>query len=417
MLGGILAVIIKNTVSAGGPSNVAHISKDRINLFNFNPDPTIRHTFWTLVIGAIPHYFYTAITQAGVQRIMSTPHPNVARRMLYISAPIYCIAMVVVMFEGLSVFAYYSFRGCDPLASGQISNPNQIIPFTILEMFHNLHGMPGLFIAALAAASLSTISSGLSGLAAVTCVDILKVLKPDINDQKSTNISKLFVVMYGIVSASVAFFLSNVKGPLGEIMAGFTGAVAGPETGMFFVSVFFRRCRPKAVFFATCVGLVVSLWLIFGQTFSSDLTRTPYLPLGPTDQCPNSTKNGSFTIYLENAQTVSTSTVSTAWSSAATKAMESKQLSGLKVFYSISFMYFHLIGTIITIIVAVIGSIIPLPIQKQRAMVDERCILQLSIFIPSICRRLYRKKEQVKLNGFVKDENEDMLKEEKSTSI
>jgi Na+/proline symporter len=412
----LISVIIKSTISAGGPSQVAHISKDRINLFNFNPDPTIRHTFWTLVIGTIPQFFYPAVTQAGVQRIISTPHVNVAKRMLYIAAPIYCIVWVVVMFEGISVYAYHSLKGCDPLASGQITNPNQIIPFTILEMFHDFHGMSGLFIAALAAASLSTISSGLSGLAAVTCVDVLRVLKPSIDDRKATNISKLFVLMYGIISACLAFFLSNVNGPLGEIMAGFTGAVAGPETGMFLVSVFFRRARHQAVFFATCVGLIFSLWLIFGQTFSSDLARTPYLPLGPTDQCPIRTKNASY-FNFENSQVANITTSAATFSP---EASETKPLSSISMFYSISYMYFHLIGTILTVFVAVIGSILPLPIYQPIQKVNESCVLPFSIFVPSFLKKCYdncRGDNQVKKTSDYAGENENMLRKEESTNI
>ncbi|XP_045180532.1 sodium-dependent multivitamin transporter-like [Mercenaria mercenaria] len=78
-----------------------------------------------------------------------------------------------------------------------------------------------------------------------------------------TDVFQSFVMLGGILAALIAFVLSNVKGPLGEIFAGFTGAVAGPQTGMFLVSVFFRRSRPKAVFFATCV----SRWS-FGNTLA-----------------------------------------------------------------------------------------------------------------------------------------------------
>lgn len=210
-------MLIKSTLSAGGPSNIGRISKERFNFINLDPNPTIRHTLWTLVLGSVPQYFYLSITQAGVQRILSTPNIKVARRLLYFAAPIYCIVWVMTMFEGVTVFAYFHSKGCDPLASGQIKNPNQIIPFTILEMFHDLHGMPGLFIAALSAASLSTISSGLSGLSAVMCVDFLKVYKPRIKDGTALSISKLFVVMFGLISASLAFLLSNIDGPLIEI--------------------------------------------------------------------------------------------------------------------------------------------------------------------------------------------------------
>lgn len=374
---------------------LANVGGDRLKLVDFDFDPTVRHTFWTLSLGAIPHFFYPAITQAGVQRILSTSTITTAKRMIYIAAPVFCIAWLFSMFEGISVFAYFKLKRCDPIASEQIENPNQIIPFVMLELFHTYPGIPGLFIAALAAASLSTISSGLSGLAAVVAMDILRVLRPGIDDSTVTNISKLFVIIIGLISVAVAFILSNVKGPLGQIMNGFTGAVAGPETGMFLVSVFFRRSRPKAVVVATILVLIFSMWLILGQTFSPGIKQTQYLPLSSTDQCSASGNSTSavdtdFTInvtspYRVDYTVTSTPKTSSFPSSTAFTVTNQNKKSVLETMYSISYMYIHLIGTLLTIILAAIGSLLTQP--KQPEVVNEQCCLSLNILIPAILRR------------------------------
>ncbi|XP_052765658.1 sodium-dependent multivitamin transporter-like [Mya arenaria] len=104
MIIGILAVLIKCTIEAGGPANIARLSSSRVNLFNFNPDPTIRHTFWTLVFGAPTQFFYLAITQAGIQRINSTPTMKEARRVFFIAAPIYALTWILALFQGLTIF-------------------------------------------------------------------------------------------------------------------------------------------------------------------------------------------------------------------------------------------------------------------------------------------------------------------------
>lgn len=395
------SVLIKSTMEAGGPERISHLGRDRFNFFNFSPDPTVRHTFWSLIFGAIPQFFYMTITQAGVQRIMSTPDVKSATKLLYIASPIYCLLWALVMLEGLTVFAYFSEKGCDPVASGKIDNPNQIVPYTILEMFHNLHGMPGLFIAALAAASLSTLSSGLSGLSAVLCVDVLQVWKPHIKDQTATNIAKILVVLLGVVSAALAFILSNTKGPLTQIMSGLTGAVAGPETGMFLVSAFFRRSRHRAVFIATLLGLALNLWMNFGQTFSKDLIITPPLPLGPTSQCSSSnettttvyvaaTENNISSLRLENFVTASDPTILNSTVLYHSSTDSSHQRSGIDVFYSVSYMYFHLIGTIVTVLLAVIGSLLTQP--KKKHTVNEECVLSLKVLIPAFVLKLCRPK-------------------------
>lgn len=40
--------------------------------------------------------------------------------------------MSLTSLSGLSMFAFYEQKGCDPVRSGQISNANQVIRFVLL---------------------------------------------------------------------------------------------------------------------------------------------------------------------------------------------------------------------------------------------------------------------------------------------
>ncbi|KAL4230624.1 hypothetical protein ACF0H5_011001 [Mactra antiquata] len=395
MLAGIITVLIKILKHVGGVDNLADIGDNRLQLFDFNPDPTVRHTFWTLTLGAVPHFFYAAITQAGVQRILSTPNVTTARRIMYFAAPIYCLTWTLSMFVGISVFAYFKAKRCDPLASGQITNSNQIMPYVILELFQDYPGVPGLFIAALAAASLSTVSSGLSGLAAVASMDILRVAKPDVTDTSVTYLSKIFVVAFGLISVMVAFVLSNVKGPLGQIMSGFAGAVAGPETGMFLVSVFFRKSRPRVLVMSALLSFLISMWIILGQTFSPGVRPNPYLPLAPTDKCPlsgnfssndittyNSTVLPTAIIYTPSMNPISSEVLTTTYQSHQALNVDR---SNLDIMYSISYMYICMLGILITVLVAIPASLVCQP--KEPENVNEKCVLPLSVLLPSFLKK------------------------------
>jgi sodium-coupled monocarboxylate transporter 8/12 len=292
------------------------------------------------------------------------------------------------MIQGLAIFAYFSNKGCDPLASGQVKNLNQIIPFTMLELFHDYPGLPGLFIAALAAASLSTISSGLSSLSAVTYEDFIKVFFKNVSDEKGTNISKAVVAIYGLISVGFAFLLSNVEGPLGQIMAGFMGAITGPEAGLFLISVFYRKARPKAVIVGTFTGMCFVLWIILGQNFSATVPKAPYLPLGPTDQCSASdTTNSSLITYRTTPTPMNMSTIISNLSTLQDHVSSSTDTSrtGLQTFYSISYMYFNLIGCILVISISTIISLFTQP--KTPEPVSEKTVLPLSIFLPSCLKR------------------------------
>ncbi|KAK6981901.1 sodium-coupled monocarboxylate transporter, partial [Biomphalaria glabrata] len=50
---GLLTVMFKGAEDAGGWTRVWEISKEgsRLPKFDMNPDPFVRHTFWTLFIG------------------------------------------------------------------------------------------------------------------------------------------------------------------------------------------------------------------------------------------------------------------------------------------------------------------------------------------------------------------------------
>ena len=43
---------------------------------------------------------------------------------------------------------YTYYEGCDPLSSGKIAKPDQLLPYLVVDVFQDLPGMAGLFVAA-----------------------------------------------------------------------------------------------------------------------------------------------------------------------------------------------------------------------------------------------------------------------------
>ena len=401
MLAGIMAVLIKGTVETGGSGKVLELGKSRLNFFDFNPDPTKRHTFWTLVVGSISQFLYLTFTQSGIQRINSTPSVKTAKRIMYIAAPVYAIVWVVVMVQGVTIYAYFYDKGCDPLAAGKVQNVNQIIPYTVMELFRSLPGLPGLFIAALSAASLSTMSSGLSSLAAVTYEDVIKIYSRNMSEKRGTNISKAVVIVFGLLSVGIAFLLANVEGPLGQIMASFMAMVSGPTTGLFLLSIFYRKATTEGAVIGTLFGSGLIMWISIGQNFSGVVEKTPYLPPGPTDRCSNATVSSllttSFTMNYSDVniplnRTDMITSIYVTQSQAISSETSGK--SGLQMLYSISYMYFNIIGAIITLIAGLIVSQFTQP--KVPIAYDKNCVLPLTCLVPSFIRNRFCKQEQYK---------------------
>lgn len=51
----------------------------------------------------------------------------------------------ILVFSGLVVYAIYSH--CDPVSSGQIEKPDQILPYLVMDKLRHLPGVPGIFVA------------------------------------------------------------------------------------------------------------------------------------------------------------------------------------------------------------------------------------------------------------------------------
>ncbi|XP_033759654.1 sodium-dependent multivitamin transporter-like [Pecten maximus] len=285
---GIAGIIIKGCMVSGGFGRVFEINGQvgRLNYFNFEVDPTVRHTFWNLLIGTAIRLIYLTLNQSTIQRICAVPTQRDATKIFLFAGPAFFITFSIATFEGLVAVAYFYSIGCDPLASGQIKNPNQIIPYMVIWLFKDNPGMSGLFMASLFCASLSTLSSGLSSLSAQTVEDMIKPLWPNISDRKATTIAKLSVVFYGSLSLAVSFMIANIEGvPLSQITGQMLSAFGGATGGMFLYSIFCPWANKKGVIIGGIFGMIFIFWIGIGKSFSTTLIREPRLPPVTSGYC------------------------------------------------------------------------------------------------------------------------------------
>ena len=361
MVTGILATLIKSVKESGGPSRVYSLAEERFDVADFRFDPTLRYTFWMTTFGPITQFLVMFFTQAGFQRIKSTPTARSTYIVFILSGPIYCMFALFCFFEGVSIFAYYSSTGCDPLASGKIRNINEIVPYAVTDLFSTMPGFPGLFIASLSSAALSTLSSCLTGLGSITFEDIIKIRYPDISDKKATRWSKIVMLIYGALSMGLTFIMTLVPGSVTIIFKAFMGSIDGPTCGIFILSIFFLRSTTKGVMIGAITGMVVSMTLNIGQRFVS-IPSSAYLPLGPTDKCFVSHLNESvLTGNTTDAMNIESHYLSSAVTESAQNITTTVNTTDSTIFqklFGISFMLFSLIGFLITVIVGVIASLL-----------------------------------------------------------
>ncbi|VDI24023.1 Hypothetical predicted protein [Mytilus galloprovincialis] len=389
MFTGVFAVIIKGTIDSGGPREVVDIavSSGRLNLFNFDPDPTVRHTFWGLVIGSIIRLIDMTFRQATVQRICAVEKQSDANKMLYIAGPAFLITLSLACSEGLVAFAYFTTKGCDPIASKAIRKPDQVLPYMVFHIFKETPGMAGLFMAAVFSASLSTLSSLLNSMAAVTEEDIIKQCFKNISDYKATIAAKISVVFYGVLAVIFTIMIANIEGIISQLSTSFTSAVSGPITGLFLLSVFYPWATKKSAVVGTCVGAALVFWLTLGQSLSKTLRKTQPLPLGPVDQC-FANETSSFMVNFNMTDMLYSYNVS----ESPVNVLVNDEPGVLDRYYSISYLWVSALGVTFTVVSGIIASLIEgLPASDS---IDVRFVLpffdQLFPFIPKRIRtKLY----------------------------
>ncbi|XP_053697408.1 putative sodium-dependent multivitamin transporter [Sabethes cyaneus] len=270
MFAAIFAVIICAAIDAGGIGKIFEVADkgNRLELWNFDPDPTTRHTWWSLTFGGMFTYLSLyAVNQTQVQRLKTVKDLKTAQKALWLNWPILSLLSLSTSFSGLAIYYYYST--CDPLKQGRITVRDQTMPLFVVDAMGDRPGLPGLFVSGIFAAGLSTVSAALNSLAAVTLEDYLKPLyvkirKRSLPDMQSSFPTKIMAFVYGIICIAVAFVAQFMGGVLQASLTIF-GVVGGPLFALFSMGMFTKRANQRGVMVGLLVGLSFSLWIGFGQ--------------------------------------------------------------------------------------------------------------------------------------------------------
>uniref|UniRef100_A0A1B6GHY5 Sodium-dependent multivitamin transporter n=1 Tax=Cuerna arida TaxID=1464854 RepID=A0A1B6GHY5_9HEMI len=265
MYAALFSVIGVAVWDQGGVSPIWRIAENhgRIQFFDFTPDPTVRHTTWTLFFGGgFTFLSVYAVNQNQVQRYMTMRDHKTAVRSLWFSLVFLYLLLLTCGFAGLSIFsAYYT---CDPLKTGRISSPDQLMPLFVIDKMGQVPGLPGLFTAGIFSASLSTVSSCVNSLAAVTVEDYLKPFLPSIKAKGSTALTKCLVLLYGLACLGVGFLAQYIGGLL-QAGLSIMGIAGGPLLGTFTLGMFLPSANEPGALAGILSGIISTAWIGFGQ--------------------------------------------------------------------------------------------------------------------------------------------------------
>jgi SSS family transporter len=334
----LFAIFIKSIINLQGFENLWNINKrgGRLNFFDFNPDPFVRQSFWSLFFGMIVYFSISyCFDQQMIQRFQAVKTKKLAQKALLLNIPGIFLIMSLCCFNGLILYAtYYS---CDPLTARKdvIKSSNQLIGFYVLNDLQFFPGFAGLFLGSIFCGALSSVSSYLNSQASIIWNDFFKVYSffNSLNDSKSLLANQLIVFICGIIGTSFSLIISTLGGNLVQINLSLNGSFNAPLIGLFTLGLFFPLANKNGAIFGTIAGLLASLWISFGAFIVQ-----PYYPKLDVsiDGCQNS------------------SLLNVTYSQRASP----ENAHGFIKFYSLSYMWYTTFGTLVTVVFGLIFSIL-----------------------------------------------------------
>lgn len=367
MLTGLITLCIVGTQSAGGFSHVIEINKnrERMTLFNLNPDPTVRDTFWTLSIGgALTVMPVWTVSQTAVQRYMSINFVSLARRAVWISVPVLIIMSGLACINGLVMYAVYA--NCDPLRAGEIQRNNQVLFYYITDKLHHLKGLPGFLAACIFAGSLSFVSSGLSSLCLVILEDFVKKHLKKISDFESAKTCKLITVILGGAVIGGAFTLHHCGDTVLQVFTGLLYITGGSFLGMFTLGMLIPRANSRGAYIGVASGLAMTIWLFTGAQIY-----------------PPSDMHGPVSIS-ECASDVFNKTQA-ALNNDTGMRYPSVQMHGnpMARFYSMSYLWYCAFSWAVTMVIGTVTSLLFETTKEKKTTVDPKLVFPIKLWLLS----------------------------------
>ncbi|KAF1560090.1 Sodium-coupled monocarboxylate transporter 1, partial [Eudyptes schlegeli] len=377
MIAGFSSVIIRAVVVQEGIGRIVNDSYygGRLNFWDFDPNPLQRHTFWTILIGGT--FTWTSIygiNQSQVQRYIACKSRFHAKMSLYINLLGLWAILACAALCGLALYSIY--KDCDPWMAKQVSALDQLMPYLVLDILHDFPGMPGLFVASAYSGTLSTVSSSINALAAVTVEDLIRPYFRSLSEKKLSWISMGMSLFYGGVCIGMAA-LASLLGALLQAALSIFGMVGGPLLGLFALGILCSFANGIGAFVGLVTGFVISLWVGIGSQIYPPLPeRTKPLPLS-TAGCNISSEN---LMTTENPLTTVFNT----------PTAERPALADN--WYSLSYLYFSTLGTLITVVVGIIISLLTGGLKQNT---DRKFLLTKEDFLSNFSRSKSETKVEV----------------------
>ncbi|XP_044735644.1 sodium-coupled monocarboxylate transporter 1-like [Chrysoperla carnea] len=261
MYGSILLVVIKGTIDVGGINVVLKRNYDsgRIELPVTDPSLLTRHTIWGLAIGGFAYWLQAnGTSQLMLQRYLSLPNLRKVRWAVFnFVLGILCL-LCSCGYGGMLIYAKY--YDCDPLSTKLVKAKDQLMLLLVMDTLGDIPGLPGIFLAGVFSAALSSLSTGLNSMSAIVLEDFYKLYFGKPSPLKAEVIMKTVVVVVGVSCVGLAFLVEKM-GTVLQLAISLEAITNGPNLGIFTMGILLPWIRAKAAFIGGVSGLLIMAWI------------------------------------------------------------------------------------------------------------------------------------------------------------
>lgn len=274
MVGGAIAVpIFVGLRTRTGPEIWWHLFSEagRTHVALFSLDPTVRITVGGMLLSV---FFWNLCTygadQIAVQRYLSTPSVEAARRSLWTST-LGTIALVgLLMFCGIALFAFSYFESGAPLSAFHAyiaSEADRVFPHFVARELPE--GLSGLLMAAVLAAAMSSLSSGINAITHVIVTDGLGRFGERPRARSGLRQERALALVVGALGMGIALLLAVTMRATGwnlvELMERVNHLFVGPLGVLVFAGLLSTRVGKPAALAGFALALLTSFAVSFGR--------------------------------------------------------------------------------------------------------------------------------------------------------
>lgn len=374
MFGAMMLIIVKGTYDVGGLSVVVDRASEsgRFEAPDFRFDMTTRHNVYSCVIGGVIYWLKTnAVSQNMIQRYLSLPTMKDAKRALWTFIVGTLFLLGLCCYSGLLIYAKY--HDCDPLTTKLAKAKDQLLPLLVMDTLGDYPGLPGLFVAGVFSAALSSLSTGLNSMSAVVLEDFFKpFLDRPLSEKTTAIIMRSVVGVFGAICVGLVLVVEKLGSVLQLSMS--LGSVSnGPLLGIFTLGVLIPWATGTGAIIGGSVGLGIMSWICLKAQMAIASGELQF------EVKPTNTQGCSYHFIASEPMSMLAINV--------TAPVEPEIVSEPEfALYHISYLWYTLMGALITIVIALIVSFLVGPNNP-----DE---MNPKLFSPFVARILDRRRRR-----------------------